>query len=259
MLVEAPADAQEALAWIGEAGLVPPVALLGYVVTHPERAVFAPLASFSPEWQAVSWAHERGVELRAIDLPLAATLAEPRPQPLAGDDLPVDPLGELAAAAGEADAERWWDDLVEHRGDGEPVFEVVAEAMAAVRTGRVPSDHEARREAHMRQRGPAGPGGVRHGRRGVRCMARPGSRPSGVHGGRRRGAPATPTDGQGGGHLGALDAPAAAPRHRVRRRRRQPRLVRPRVPASRPGRCVAVLRGGRPHAAPAASQPHPTT
>ena len=54
VLVEAPADADAALRWIGDAGLVPPVALLGYVVDQPERAVFAPLAAFSPEWQAVA-------------------------------------------------------------------------------------------------------------------------------------------------------------------------------------------------------------
>ena len=56
---------------------------------------------------------------------------------------PVDPLGALAAAAGEPDAERWWDDVVEHRGDGLVAFEAVAEAMAAVRAGTVPSPGEA--------------------------------------------------------------------------------------------------------------------
>ena len=57
----------------------------------------------------------------------------------------------LAAAAGEPDAERWWDDVVEHRGDGLVAFEAVADAMAAVRSGTVPSLGEARREAHMRR------------------------------------------------------------------------------------------------------------
>ena len=75
VLVEAPADTEEALRWIGRPGLEPPVALLGYVVAQPERAVFAPLAVFSPEWQAVAWAAEHGVEVRAIDLPLAVSLA----------------------------------------------------------------------------------------------------------------------------------------------------------------------------------------
>ena len=59
-------------AWIGDAGLVPPVALLGYVVAQPERAVFAPLAAFSPEWQAVPWAAEHGVAGRADRPPAGA-------------------------------------------------------------------------------------------------------------------------------------------------------------------------------------------
>ena len=42
VLVEAPADVQLALQWIGDPGLVPPVSLLGYVVTQPARAIFAP-------------------------------------------------------------------------------------------------------------------------------------------------------------------------------------------------------------------------
>ncbi len=157
VLVEAPADTEAALAWIGHDGLVPPVALLGYVANAPERAVFAPLASFSPEWQAVAWAHRHGVAVRAIDLPLTVSLAPAAPGDRArglfdeaGEPVP-DPLGALAAAAGEPDAERWWDDLVEHRGDGPAVFDAVAEAMAAVRAGTVTPPDEARREAHMRR------------------------------------------------------------------------------------------------------------
>ena len=156
VLVEAPAETTAALAWIGDEQLVPPVALLGHVVDHPHRAAFAPLASFSPEWQAVAWANAHGVEVRAIDLPLANTLTgaadDAGPDEIAlTDGAPVDPLGALAAAAGEPDAERWWDDVVEHRGDGLVAFEAVAEAMAAVRAGTVPSLGEQRREAHMRR------------------------------------------------------------------------------------------------------------
>ncbi len=149
VLVEVPADAADALRWIGHRGLVPPVALLGYVVAEPERAVFAPLAGFSPEWQAVRWALDHDVGVEAIDLPLAISLASIA---VRGDGRPVDPLGDLAAAAGEPDPERWWEDLVEHRGDGEPVFDAVGEAMAAVRAGTATPDHDAAREAHMRRR-----------------------------------------------------------------------------------------------------------
>jgi hypothetical protein len=159
VLVEAPADVQSALAWIGHPDLVPPVALLGYVVAEPARALFAPFASFSPEWQAVRWANERGIAVRAIDLPMANTFAAStvRRAPghgtveLVADEAPPDPLRALASAAGDADPERWWEDVIEHRGDGAPAFEAVAEAMAAARHGTIPSIGEERREAHMRR------------------------------------------------------------------------------------------------------------
>ncbi len=154
VLVEAPADVQPALRWIGDPDLVAPVALLGYVAAEPTQAVFAPFASFSPEWQAVRWANERDVEVRAIDLPLAVTFATRHrddADELVADGAPPDPLRALAAAAGDTDPERWWEDVIEHRGDGVPAFDAVAHAMAAAREGSIPSVAEARREAHMRR------------------------------------------------------------------------------------------------------------
>ena len=152
VLVESPAETTSALAWIGDDALLPPVALLGHVIDSPHRAVFAPLASFSPEWQAVLWANRRGVPVEAIDLPLTHSLAIGDDQPSLIESRPsIDPLGALASAAGEPDAERWWDDVIEHRGDGLAAFGAVAEAMAAVRSGTITSTHEERREAHMRR------------------------------------------------------------------------------------------------------------
>ena len=162
VLVELAADCQPALQWISDADLRPPVALLGYVVDAPHRAVFSPFAEFSPEWQAFVWARDHGVELRAIDLPLCNTLAAARTSAASGtvehDELPlvarapVDPLAELARAAGDLDPERWWEDVIEHRGDGVEAFAAVAEAMNAVRGTAAAGDlFELRREAHMRQ------------------------------------------------------------------------------------------------------------
>jgi hypothetical protein len=151
VLVESPAETGAMFRWIGEDGLEPPVAMLGYVVDEPRRAVFAPLASFSPEWQAIRWANAHGVPAVAIDLPLANVLAAGRADDgVLTDGEPPDPIGALAAAAGEPDAERWWDDVIEHRGEGLAAFEAVAEAMSVVRAGTRPSDSEAQREAHMR-------------------------------------------------------------------------------------------------------------
>ncbi len=153
VLVELPADCEPALRWVGHEQLRPPVALLGHVVDRPQRAAFLPFATFSPEWQAFQWARTHAVVLRAIDLPLAFALADAADDSLPLEVAPVhDPLGALAAAAGDPDAERWWDDVIEHRGDGAPAFAAVADAMRAVRGGRdAATVREAQREAHMRQ------------------------------------------------------------------------------------------------------------
>ena len=149
VLIELPADCAPVLEWIADDRLQPPVALLGYLPSDVSRAAFWPLADFSPEWQAARWAYARGVRVVPIDIPMAWALSDDRPQDSA-DDATLDPLGALAAAAGEPDAERWWEDVVEHRGDGAPAFAAIAAAMAAVRGDENPSSSDAVREAHMR-------------------------------------------------------------------------------------------------------------
>lgn len=67
----------------------------------------------------------------------------------------VDPLSVLAGTAGYDDPERWWEDVIEHRGTGgAEAFTAVAEAMEALRAEYGHGGHEddAVREAHMRLR-----------------------------------------------------------------------------------------------------------
>ncbi|GII92257.1 DUF5682 family protein [Sinosporangium siamense] len=150
VLIEGPPEADALVALAADPDLRPPVALLAHVPGEPGRAAYWPFAEFSPEWQAIRYAAEAGVPARFCDLPAAHGLAAPREdEPGDEEDLDRDPLGELAYAAGYDDPERWWEDVVEHRGD--TPFRVIAEAMAAVRDGHVPSEREARREAHMRR------------------------------------------------------------------------------------------------------------
>lgn len=155
VLVELPADCEPALHWVGHPHLRPPVALLGVAADRPDRAAFIPFAEFSPEWQAVQWALRHQVPVRAIDLPLRLLLAGDTDDTLldggASRYHTSDPLAALAQAAGDPDTERWWDDVVEHRGEGLAAFRAVAEAMAAVRgTWEAATASEAQREAHMR-------------------------------------------------------------------------------------------------------------
>lgn len=154
VLVELPADCTPLLQWVAQPSLAPPVALLGHVADRPSSAAFLPFAEFSPEWQAFQWAVRHGAEMRGIDLPLSNALAGHSDDELFDPSVGRgDPFGELAAAAGDSDPERWWDTVVEHAGpvsDPFAVFEAVGEAMAAARAGTVTSVTEARREAHMR-------------------------------------------------------------------------------------------------------------
>ena len=165
VLIENPADADGVIALAGHPDMRPPVAMLAYVVDRPERALFSPLASFSPEWVAMRWALAHGVPVRNIDLPARTTLADTPRAPdsdevlRGGPPRPRDPVGLLAETAGYDDAERWWEDLVEHRGDhtdeADAPFGAIGEAMAALRAlweplGEPDEALERWREAHMR-------------------------------------------------------------------------------------------------------------
>ncbi|MEU7852457.1 DUF5682 family protein [Nonomuraea sp. NPDC049141] len=160
ILIEGPPEADALVALAPE--LEPPVALLAHVPGKASSAAFWPFAGFSPEWQAILYGTTAGIPVRFCDLPASHSLAEPEPEvvpePAPGPEpapdadpegLRVDPIGALARAAGYDDPERWWEDVVEHRGD--TPFEVIAEAMAAVREGHEPGEREARREAYMRK------------------------------------------------------------------------------------------------------------
>jgi len=153
VLVEGPPEADELLPLAASDAMRPPVALLVHVVDKPRRAFFWPFAVFSPEWRAIRHGLASDVPVRFIDLPAAVWLApRRREQPDEEPERPRhrDPLAELASAAGYADVERWWEDLVEFTGTGP--FDAIAEAMAALREDepRVTA-REAQREASMRQ------------------------------------------------------------------------------------------------------------
>lgn len=170
VLIEGPPEADRLVGLLAEESLLPPVALLAYAPDNPGIASFWPLAVFSPEWQAMRWAVDAGVPVRFCDLPAATVLAAPPkdrptedgPEALFGDipELPgevrTDPIAVLARTAGYDDPERWWDDVMELRSDGDP-FDAITEAMAALRTedsrrrSRSEEVTEQRREAHMRK------------------------------------------------------------------------------------------------------------
>ncbi|MFB6484339.1 DUF5682 family protein [Streptomyces virginiae] len=164
VLIEGPPEGDALLPLAAEKGMRPPVALLAHAADDPGRAAFWPLAGFSPEWVAIRWAQEHEVPVRFIDLPAAHSLATAADGPDGAgaepDAVRLDPLAVLAETAGYDDPERWWEDVVEHRGArgaGEDVldaFEALGEAMGALREAYGDGGHrrDLVREAYMRQR-----------------------------------------------------------------------------------------------------------
>ncbi|MGW5774735.1 DUF5682 family protein [Streptomyces sp. NPDC003863] len=163
VLVEGPAEADALVALAADPDMRPPVALLAHAVDDPGRAAFWPMAAFSPEWVAIRWALDHGAAVRFVDLSAAHTLAAADPtwrdegdaeEAASGSGLRIDPVAELARAAGYEDAERWWEDVVELRADGDPTapFTALAEAMGALREtyGHGGHPRDLVREAHMR-------------------------------------------------------------------------------------------------------------
>ncbi|MFD5149152.1 DUF5682 family protein [Streptomyces sp. NPDC058401] len=166
VLIEGPPEGDALLPLAADPGMRPPVALLAHAADDPGRAAFWPLADFSPEWAAIRWAQEQGVPVRFIDLPAAHSLAvaEAGGDEDQGEAAPgsvrLDPLAVLASTAGYEDPERWWEDVVEHRGGAGPaadplaVFQALGEAMGALREEYGAGGHhrDLVREAYMRQR-----------------------------------------------------------------------------------------------------------
>ncbi|MEU6377673.1 DUF5682 family protein [Streptomyces sp. NPDC046909] len=192
VLIEGPPEADALIPLAAEEDMRPPVALLAHAVDEPGRSAFWPLAEFSPEWVAIRWALEHEVPARFIDLPATHSLAWGSDVAADGTDgtedsgrvdgtdgteesgqgngidgtdgteipgkpdVRVDPLAVLAEAAGYDDPERWWEDVVEHRGAGGgdvfAPFVALEEAMGALREEYGSGGHERDlvREAYMR-------------------------------------------------------------------------------------------------------------
>ncbi len=74
VLIEGLDDATELIPDITRKATRPPIAILAYTDTLPVRTLVYPLASYSPEYQAICWAREHGAKVEFIDLPSSVFL-----------------------------------------------------------------------------------------------------------------------------------------------------------------------------------------
>jgi len=151
LLVEAPEEATPLFSQVLHPQATLPLALLLYDPAHFEQAMYLPFAEFSPEWQALRYALQEEIAVRAIDLPAAVAFAEPASTPAAR--LPQDPMHHLATLAGFEDSERWWDSVFEQMDNPASIFDLILDLMRDLREAdvREESRETQLREAWMRQ------------------------------------------------------------------------------------------------------------
>lgn len=132
VLVEGPSDLSDQLIHICARETKPPIAIMAYSETIPIRTILYPFAVYSPEYQAIKWAHEHGRVCRFIDLPSSvflaiqekrAVLEQQRMTEAAASDSPViDTVAEqslnvsraIAALTDEDSQETFWERHFEH-------------------------------------------------------------------------------------------------------------------------------------------------
>lgn len=75
VLVEGPEDLTNMMKWVCDKEIRFPIALMSYTQTQPVQSILYPFASYSPEVQAILWAHNNNKECAFMDLPTSVFLA----------------------------------------------------------------------------------------------------------------------------------------------------------------------------------------
>ncbi|MFT3770012.1 MAG: DUF5682 family protein [Minicystis sp.] len=165
VLVEGPSDATENIVHLVDKKTKPPVAILSFTKERPVRSILFPLAEYSPEWVALTWALRNKRVARFIDLPAETFLAiERRDADKPEEEAPAtdtqaylrDPYEAIARLTGEPDHDTWWEKHFEHTTAEDAYRQAIFEFGAGLRT----VDHESPRrraetllrEAFMRRK-----------------------------------------------------------------------------------------------------------
>lgn len=121
VLVEGPSDFNDILKDIVRPETIPPIAILAYTKEAPVRTILYPFAEYSPEYQAIVWCHENGVECRFIDLPSETFLAisERGMDDAEGEEGRISVYQELDKNSGAGGHETFWERTMEQSGSAE--------------------------------------------------------------------------------------------------------------------------------------------
>ena len=162
VLVEGPSDATDNIVHLVDKKTKPPIALLCFTKERPVRSILFPLAEYSPEWVALTWALKKKRLARFIDLPAETFLARQAQDEKAEEEgegeeratdtqaYLADPYGAIAQLTGEPDHETWWEKHFEHTTSEDAYRQAIFEFGAGLRS----VDHEGprrRRETLLRE------------------------------------------------------------------------------------------------------------
>lgn len=119
VLIEGLSDANAQMEYFTVKGTRLPIAVLAYTEELPVRTVLYPVASYSPEYQAILWAKENDAHAEFIDLPsdifISLDYAKYKEDENADAQIPVASIYEnWASLAGESDHDTYWERNFEH-------------------------------------------------------------------------------------------------------------------------------------------------
>lgn len=156
VLIEGLDDATELLPDVTRKQTAPPIAILAYTDSLPVRTLVYPFARYSPEYQAIRWAHEHGAQAEFFDLPSnvflglqdaelewleqkrreasEASEADVEPPAPAGLPEPRPSLyQQIAELAGERDYDTFWERRFEHNAAADSYHGATVELGRALR------------------------------------------------------------------------------------------------------------------------------
>jgi hypothetical protein len=113
VLIEGPSDMTSLISDITKHQTKPPIAMMAYTTELPVDSIVYPLADYSPEYRAMIWAAQHGLQAEFIDLPSSISICMDRRRPHVkeeeDDDEPINIYGEIARLSGEYDYETYWE------------------------------------------------------------------------------------------------------------------------------------------------------
>lgn len=147
VLVEGPSDLNDQMKWLCHPNTQFPAAILAYTKIPPVRTILYPLAIYSPEVQAILWAHEHGVPCKFMDLPSSAFLAMQEEKEEEGTQPIESVYGKLEILTGE-EHDTFWERNFEQCADYHVACNTFGTELRA--SGEVEAENIVR-EAHMKR------------------------------------------------------------------------------------------------------------